>query len=170
MAYTALFAAVLCAVAPFAVSIGPIPLSFATLVIYIAAGTLDWKLSAASTALYVALGSIGIPVFSNFEGGFHKIAGVSGGFIIGYILCALGAGVFIKVFGKKTPVYALGMVTGTILLYTCGMAWFMFQTGNSPAASLAMCVLPFLPGDAAKITVACLTAPKLRSALSEVTN
>ena len=168
MVYTALFAAVLCAVAPFAVTIGPIPLSFATLVIYISAGTLGWKYGTVSVALYVALGAVGIPVFSNFEGGFHKIAGVSGGFIIGYILCALGTGIIVMVFGKKTRAYALGMVIGTILLYTCGMAWFMFQSGNPLAASLTMCVLPFLPGDAAKIVVACITVPKLRSALSGV--
>ena len=168
MVYTALFAAVLCAVAPFAVSIGPIPLSFATLVIYITAGTLDWKYGVIAVALYIALGAVGIPVFSNFEGGFHKVAGVSGGFILGYIPCAFGSGVIATVFRRKIWAYALGMVIGTILLYTCGMVWFMFQTGNPLAASLAMCVLPFLPGDAVKIVVACITAPKLRGALSRV--
>ena len=155
-----------CEVAPFAISIGPIPLSFATLVIYITAGTLGWKFGTASVALYVALGAVGIPVFSNFEGGFHKIAGVSGGFIVGYILCAFGTGIVIRLLGRKTYAYALGMAIGTILLYTCGMVWFMFQTGNSLTASLTMCVLPFLPGDAVKIVVACVTAPKLRDALT----
>ena len=168
MVYTALFAAALCAVAPFAVTIGPIPLSFATLVIYITAGTLGWKYGTGSVALYVALGAIGLPVFSNFEGGFYKIAGVTGGFIIGYIFCAFGTGMIIRILGAKAYAYALGMVLGTVLLYTCGMVWFMFQSGNPLGASLTMCVLPFLPGDAAKIVVACLAAPKLREALESV--
>ena len=168
MAFTALFAAVLCAVAPFSVAIGPIPLSFATLVIYLAAGTLGWKYGVLSVALYIALGAVGLPVFSSFSGGFHKIAGVTGGFIIGYIPLALAAGIFAE-FPKKTRLlYTLGMVIGTILLYTCGIAWFILQTGSSLGAALLACVTPFLIGDAIKIIIACIVAPQLRGALQRL--
>jgi len=165
MVFAALFAAVLCAVAPFAVNIGPIPLSFATLVIYLAAGVLDWRLGALSVALYVMLGAVGVPVFSNFQGGLHKIVGVTGGFIIGYIPCAIATGVVVKVLRRRIWAYVLGMAIGTVLLYTCGTAWFMLQSGNPLAASLAMCVTPFLPGDAIKIVFASVISPKLRKAL-----
>ena len=168
MVFTALFAAVLCAVAPFAINIGPIPLSFATLVIYLAAGALGWKHSVLAVLLYVALGAVGVPVFSNFRGGFHMIAGATGGFIIGYIPCAFATGAIIMVFRGKVWAYALGMVIGTALLYTCGTAWFMVQSGNPLAASLMMCVTPFLPGDAIKIIIACIAAPQLRNALSKM--
>jgi biotin transport system substrate-specific component len=165
MVFTALFTAVLCAAAPFSIAIGPIPLSFATLVIYLTAGALGWKYGVISVMLYVAIGAIGIPVFSNFEGGFHKIAGFTGGFIIGYIPLALASGLGASIFRGRTYAYALGMVIGTVLLYTCGTAWFLFQTGNPLAASLALCVAPFLPGDAIKILLACIAAPQLRKAL-----
>ena len=165
MVFTALFTAVLCAAAPFSIAAGPIPLSFATLVIYLAAGALGWKRGVVSVILYVAIGAIGIPVFSNFEGGFHKIAGVTGGFIIGYIPLALASGFFAPVSRGKIFAYALGMVIGTVLLYTCGTAWFMFQTGSPLAASLALCVTPFLPGDAIKVIIACIAAPQLCNAL-----
>ena len=165
MVYAAVFTAALCAVAPFAINIGPIPLTFATLVIYLATGTLGWKLGALSTALYVALGAVGVPVFSNFQGGFHVIAGATGGFIIGYVPCALVAGLVIQALKGKILANVLGMAIGTILLYACGTAWFMFLTGNPLAASLAACVTPFLPGDAIKISLACIAAPKLRAAL-----
>jgi len=165
MVFTALFTAVLCAVAPFSIAIGPIPLSFATLAIYLAAGSLGWKYGAMSVVLYVMLGALGVPVFSNFEGGFHKIVGATGGFIIGYIPCALATGLIASVFRNKLWSYALGMVIGTVLLYTCGTAWFMLQSGNSLAVSLGLCVTPFLIGDAMKIIVACITALQLRSVL-----
>ena len=165
MVFTALFTAVLCAVAPFSISLGPIPLTFATLMIYLAAGTLGWKYGALSVLLYVIIGAIGIPVFSNFEGGFHKIAGVTGGFIIGYILCALAAGLVIEAFRETVWSYVLGMVAGTVLLYACGTAWFIFQTGNSLAVSLILCVTPFLIGDTIKIVLACIITPKLRAAM-----
>ena len=168
MAFTALFTALLCAVAPFSVAIGPIPLSFATLAIYLAAGTLGWKYGVLSVALYIVLGAVGLPVFSNFGGGFHKIAGVTGGFIVGYIPLALAAGLSSRISEKKRWLYALGMVIGTVLMYTCGVAWFMLQTEASLAAALLACVTPFLIGDALKIIIACVAAPQLRNALNRV--
>ena len=168
MVFTALFAAVLCAVAPFAISIGPIPLSFATLIIYLAAATLGWKHGVLSVLLYVLLGAVGVPVFSRFEGGLHKIVGVTGGFIIGYIPCALATGFLAEKFRFKLWACIFGMVIGTVLLYTCGTAWFMLQTGNTLARSLALCVTPFLPGDTIKVVIACIAAPQLRYALQKV--
>ena len=165
MVNTAVFAAVICAVAPFAVPIGPVPLSLATFIIYIAAGTLGLKSGVLSVVLYVLLGVIGAPVFTNFEGGFHKVAGATGGFIIGYVPCAAIIGVMTGAFGKKLRSYILGMVLGTLLLYTCGVFWFVFQTGNSFQASLLLCVLPFLPGDAVKIVASAMIAPRLRSVM-----
>ena len=57
------------------------------------------------------------------------------------------------------------MTAGTILLYLIGTAWFMVQTGNTLAAALSMCVLPFLPGDAAKIIAATLLSAPVRKAV-----
>ena len=168
MVFTALFAAILCAVAPFSLYIGPIPFSFATFIIYLAAATLGWKRGSIAVALYVLLGAVGLPVFSGFRGGFHVIAGATGGYIIGYIPIALVTGAFAELFKKKVWLCAVGMVIGTILLYTLGTAWFMFQSGNPFAASLALCVTPFLPGDAAKIAAACVIAPQLRAAIGRL--
>ena len=165
MVLAALFTAIICAVAPFSLAIGPVPLTFATLVIYLMAGVLGWKYGVLSVTLYVLMGAIGLPVFTNFEGGFHKIAGVTGGYILGYIPCVFATGLITGALGKKLWAYAFAMVIGTILLYTCGTAWFMLQTGASLAASLALCVIPFLIGDAIKILIACLVAPQIRKAL-----
>ena len=168
MASIAVFTAAMCVIAPFSIAIGPIPLSLATLIIYLSAGTLGWKYGALSVSLYIILGIAGMPVFTNFEGGLHKVAGVTGGYIIGYIPCALATGVIsesLHVMKSKVWPFAAGMVAGTVLLYTCGTAWFVAQTGSTPAAALALCVVPFLAGDAIKITAACVAAPKLREAL-----
>ena len=170
MVLAALFAAMISAVAPFSFALGPIPLTLATLMIYISAGTLGWKYGTLPVILYVLLGAIGLPVFTNFEGGFHKIAGVTGGYIIGYVPCALATGLIAEAFKKKLWAHVVGMAIGTVLLYTCGTAWFMLQTGNTLAASLTLCVLPFLPGDAIKIILAYLVSSQLRNALERVSN
>jgi len=168
MVYTALFTAVICVVAPFSVAIGPIPLTFTTLVVYHAAVTLGWKYGALSVALYVMLGAVGLPVFTNFEGGFNKIAGVTGGYIIGYIPCALVTGFIVDLLKGKRWAYPLGMVIGTLILYTGGTVWFMLQTNNSLVVSLTLCVTPFLIGDTVKIIVTSISAPRLREELSKL--
>ena len=168
MVTIALFAAVLCVTSPLSIAVGPIPLSLTTLLIYLAAGSLGWRCGVISVVVYVLLGAAGLPVFSNFEGGFHKIAGLTGGFIIGYIPCALATGWIggaIQKYSGRAWLYILGMFTGTVLLYTCGTVWFILQTGSAPVYALTVCVVPFLPGDAIKITVAGITAPRLRSAI-----
>ena len=167
MVFSALFAALLCVVAPFSLYIGPIPLSFATLVIYIAAGSLGYKQGLASVVLYVLLGAIGLPVFTGFEGGFHKIAGVTGGFIIGYIPLAYFTGLFAQIArdSRKMSILIsiLGMVIGTTVLYICGVAWFMLQTGAGLLTALMACVTPFIIGDSIKIAAATIITPQLRS-------
>ena len=165
MVFTALFTAVTCALAPFSIAVGPIPLSLATFAVYLAAGTQGLKTGVLSIALYVLLGAVGLPVFANFEGGLHKLAGVTGGFIIGYIPCAAVIGYMTETFSSRLLSYITGMVLGTVLLYGCGMAWFMLQTGNTFATSLILCVAPFLPGDAIKIAAAYAIAPRLRAAI-----
>lgn len=165
MVFTALFAALLCVAAPFSIAIGPVPLSFATLVIYLASASLGWKRGMMAVLVYVAVGSVGVPVFSNFTGGFQVVAGVTGGFVAGYVPCAFAVGFTADFLSGKILRYVFGMVIGTVLLYTCGTVWFTVLTGTPVAASLAICVTPFLIGDAIKIIVACIVAPKLRKAL-----
>ena len=69
--------------------------------------------------------------------------------------------------GKKW-ILPLMMVLGTAVLYTVGTAWFMIQTGNGLGAALGLCVLPFLPGDAAKIIAAALLADPVKKAVRKM--
>ena len=57
------------------------------------------------------------------------------------------------------------MVFGSALCYVLGTAWFMLSTKTGLIASLWLCVLPFLIGDALKIAAAAAVAPRLSQAL-----
>lgn len=161
MTTIAVMAALLCVAGPLTVAIGPIPLSLATFAVYLAGAVLGWKRGTAAVAIYLLIGLVGVPVFSGFSGGVQKLAGVTGGYLIGYLPCALITGL---AAGENKPAWALPacMAAGTAALYLIGTAWFMAQTGNTLAASMGMCVLPFLPGDAVKIVVASLVAAPVR--------
>ena len=162
---TGVMAAVLCAVSPWALMVGPIPFSLCTLAIYLAVYVLDWKKAAMSTAVYVLLGAVGVPVFSGFGAGLGKVMGPTGGYIVGYVLLALLAGLFIQWYPNGRGWQLVGMVLGTAALYAVGTAWYCFQCGQGLGPALALCVLPFLPGDAVKMAAALAVGPGLRRQL-----
>ena len=164
MTLCALFAALLCVLAPLSVPIGPVPISLASFVAYLAGSVLGAGYGALSVFLYVLLGAFGLPVFAGWAGGLGVVAGLTGGYIVGFIPCAACSGLLAgRLRGWGDP---CGMLLGTAVLYAVGTLWFILQTGNTLAVALAGCVLPFLPGDALKIAAASLLAPRLRAALS----
>lgn len=159
MVFTALFAALICVAAPYSVAIGPIPISLATFAIYLTGAILGGKRGMIATAVYIMLGAVGLPVFSNFQGGFGVLFGPTGGYIIGYFPLVLITGIFAEMNVKKlnrVVVTVIGMILATAALYAFGTAWFMIVSKNDLVTSLNACALPFIPGDAIKI--ACATA------------
>ena len=164
----ALLAAIICVLSPFAINIGPIPLSFGSLAVYIAACLISKWHGIAAVVVFILLGAFGVPVFTNFTGGFHKIVGATGGYIIGYIPCALVIGLMVDALEKHIWAYPVAMVAGTAALYACGTAWYMIQSGVSLSAALMACVVPFLIGDAIKIVAATALCFPLRRILKSV--
>lgn len=190
MAFIAVMAALICVAGPFAVPMpGLVPISLATFAVYLAGGILGWKKGTIAVLIYVLLGAVGLPVFSGGAGGFAKLFGVTGGYIFGYIPCALLTGLFVdlffksgimksvaekkgfgKVLGWIGAVWAVpvGMILGTLICYVFGTAWFMIATGTAFEAAMTACVIPFLPGDAIKIVCASVITIALRDRLSGI--
>lgn len=157
----AIFTALTVVMAQFSIPVGPVPISLATLAIYLAGGILGASGGTVSQILYVLLGAAGLPVFAGFSGGASDIAGPTGGYIVGYVVCAWIVGILSGRFGRKVLPLVLSMILGTAALYFLGTAWFMFVTKRGLWTSLTLCVLPFLIGDAAKIAVSAAIVPQL---------
>ena len=166
MTLTAVMAALICIAGPLVIPAGPIPLSLATLAVYLAGAALGKKWGTIAAGLYLLIGIAGVPVFSGFSGGFQKLAGVTGGYLAGYLPCAFLSGLGAELAEKsgKRWIHPAMMAAGTAVLYALGTAWFMIQTGNTLGAALGLCVVPFLPGDAVKIAAAAILTPALRKA------
>ena len=114
---TALFAALLCVISPFAVSIGPISITLATFGAYLSGAALGAKRASVAVAIYLMLGFVGLPVFSGFSGGIQKLFSATGGYLVGYIPCAAMTGLFADKF-KKPWDCPVGMAVGTAVLYS----------------------------------------------------
>lgn len=170
MVFMAIFAAIICVAAPFAVPLpgGMVPISLGTFAIYLTGALLGGKRGTVSVAVYIMLGAVGLPVFTNFMGGFAKILGPTGGYIIGYIPLVLITGIFADMPSKKHWTMPVGMVLGTAVMYAFGTVWFMIMNGTPLGAALLNCVVPFLIDDSLKIVFATIIAVPLKSRLNAI--
>lgn len=162
---TALLAAVLCILSPISVPIGPVPLSLGTFAVYLAASTVDRRTGTLAVLLYILLGMVGLPVFTGWTGGLGKLAGPTGGYIVGYVFTAYLAGLIIDRSKGRRIAVPLALIVGTVVLYAFGTAWYCIQAHTTPGAALPICVLPFLPGDALKIAAATAVALPVRKSV-----
>ena len=158
-------AAVTCILGPLSLPIGIVPISLTNLVIYFAVYVLGQKRATLSYIVYLFIGLIGLPVFSGFSGGFTKLFGPTGGYLIGFIFMAFISGIFIDKFSSKTYMCFLGMILGTITTYIFGTAWLAYQAHLTFNAALAVGVLPFIPGDVVKMVIASFIGPQIKKRL-----
>lgn len=169
----ALMTAIICVISPvsIAIPVSPVPISLATLAIYLTVMILGWKDGTISVLLYVLIGLAGAPVFTGFNGGAGKILGPTGGYIIGYVLLAFIEGVFVDWARKLRPYEEagatafFGMLLGTVVLYVFGSLWLAKQSNMSLAAAFTVGVFPFIIGDVIKMVVALFVGTRIRKAL-----
>lgn len=164
----ALCGAVLCVIAPFAVPLGPVPVSLATLGVYLIAGLLGPWRGTAAVGIYLFLGGLGVPVFAGFTGGFPQLFGPTGGFLWGYLLCALTVGLLTRRMPRPAliPVW---LTLGAVVLYAAGVVGYLAHTGAPIGGALAVCVAPCIPGELVKIAAATGLILSLRGPLTRLT-
>ena len=162
MAVTALMAAVMCVLGPLTVPIGAVPISLANFVICLTAWLLGPKFGTLSVAVYLCIGLIGVPVFSGYGAGLAKLAGPTGGYLVGYLLLAFIGGLFIEKSNGNPVVSGIGPVLGDAACYVLGTAWFVFQMQCELGYALTVCVYPFIALDLGKIVVSCIVGALLR--------
>ena len=150
----------------------PVPINLALIGPYMAGSLLGPRYGLLSQIIYIMTGVLGIPVFAGFSGGLGVLAGPTGGFIIGYAVCAFicGLGAKGKVSTARRPAKITGsaafMFIGLSACYSFGLMWYMIVTGASLWSGLAACVLPFLPGDGLKIAVAAVMSQQIAKDVS----
>ena len=165
MATTALMAAVMCVLGPLTVPIGAVPISLANLVICLTAWLLGPKLGTLSVAVYLLIGLVGVPVFSGYGAGLAKLAGPTGGYLVGYLLLAFIGGLFIEKSKGSPVISGVGLVLGDAACYVLGTAWFVYQMQCELGYALSVCVYPFIALDLGKIVVSCIVGALLRKRL-----
>lgn len=140
-----------------------VPMTLQTFVIPFAGVVLGARKGAITAAVYVLLGAVGLPVYAGFAGGFDKVIGPTGGFLLTFPLLAFSAGRGAERGGK--PALALGLLIGIAINYGAGMLQFSLVTHSTLQAAFIACALPFLPLEAIKAVLVAVLGGKCRRML-----
>ncbi|GHF40899.1 biotin transport system substrate-specific component [Deinococcus metalli] len=139
----------------------PVPVTLQTLGVLLVGAALGWRRGAATLGTYIAAGTLGLPVFAGGAAGLAKLAGPTGGYLIGFLLAATLVGWLMErlALDRRVVGTAAAMLLGTAVIYAVGLPWLSVTTGLHGRALLTAGLLPFLPGDALKLGLAALLLP-----------
>ncbi|BDF68792.1 biotin transporter BioY [Oscillospiraceae bacterium] len=165
LALAALFAALTAVGAFLRIPLGALSLTLQFLFTALAGVTLGAKWGAVSQGVYVALGLVGLPIFTQ-GGGVGYLLQPSFGFLLGLIPAAAVIGALAGERGERRRVVP-ACLAGLAVLYLVGLpymglilnvylgkgvpVWTVVRTG----------MLVYLPGDGLKIVAAAAVAPAL---------
>ena len=170
MAYMALFAVLMAVCSWISLPLGPVPFTLQTFAVFLAVWVLGGRRGTITILVYILMGAVGLPVFSNFSGGIGQLMGATGGYILGFLGSALVMWAMEALLGKKTWVLAVSMVLGLVVCYAFGTFWFMqvYARTSGPVgvmAALGWCVFPYILPDLSKIALALLLGNRLSRVL-----
>lgn len=140
----------------------PVPMTLQPLAALLIGVTCGWRLGAATVALYLAQGAMGLPVFAGSPErgiGLAYMLGPTGGYLLGFMLAAAVTGWLAERGWDRRLLPTLAMLTlGMAVIYLPGVLWLGALLGwDKPI--LALGVYPFLLGDAVKIALAAASLP-----------
>lgn len=144
-----------------------VPFTLQTFAMALTGFVLGKKYGTISTALYVILGLVGVPVYAGMQAGPGVLFGTAGGYIFGFILMTFFCGLGIDFEGKKKGII-FTILFGLIGLACChilGIIQLKFVTGLGWGAAAMAGSVPYLVKDIISVVLAYVIALAVRKAL-----
>lgn len=141
-----------------------VPVTMQTFAMALAGYILGWRYGLASTAVYILLGAVGVPVFAGFSGGPGFATGPTGGYIWGFLpmvaLCGLG-------YEKKNYLYlAVFSFLGLASCHLLGVIQFSLVAGMGGKEAFLLASAPYLIKDVVSLAGAYIVARAVRAGLN----
>jgi biotin transport system substrate-specific component len=133
----------------------PVPFTGQTFGVLLVGGALGFRRGLAALLLYLAIGALGVPVYAQGGSGIDIVQGVTGGYLIGFVVAAALVGRLAELGWDRRIGGALAaMAIGTAVIYAIGVPWLKATAGLSWPDAVAGGMTKFLIWDAAKLAVA----------------
>ena len=146
------------AAAQFSITIepfSPVPITGQTFAVLLVGASYGALLGSATLALYVFMGLVGLPFYAEHKHGWDTLKGATGGYLVGFILAAAVVGLLAQMkWDRKFSSAVSAMLTGSVIIYVCGVAWLMHWGHLNFTTGLKEGLAPFVPGDIIKLYLA----------------
>ncbi|MGO1435506.1 MAG: biotin transporter BioY [Canibacter sp.] len=175
VALIACFAAVIavCAILPAIHVGGLVPITLQTFAVLLAGAVLGAKRGALAVLLYLAVGAIGLPVFSGGAAGIAPFVGPSAGYLIAFPCAAALCGFLVerlprkKISSSVLLVFLAGFGSSLVFIHTFGPLGISFFGGLSITQGFAA-DLVFYPGDIIKNIAMAVVATAVHRAFPNI--
>ncbi|MFJ6025265.1 biotin transporter BioY [Brevundimonas sp. NPDC092305] len=156
-----LFALLTALCAQISVPMTPVPMTLQSFAVVLSGLVLGARGGAAAMGLYLLLGAVGLPVFSDGGSGVDALTGETAGYLVAFPLAAGLAGTLSRRPALSGFIGMSGLAIGAhLLILALGATWL--ATGIGVEEALAVGFAPFLIGAIAKSLAAAGAALALR--------
>ena len=140
----------------------PVPMTFQTFAALTLGAAYGLRLGLLTNVIYLALGALGLAVFTGEGAGLAYLAGPTGGYLVGFAAAAALTGWLAeRGWSRTVPMMVASLVLGNLVIYALGLGWMsvLFAADKGFDWVLANGLVPFLPGDILKVALAALLVP-----------
>jgi biotin transport system substrate-specific component len=138
----------------------PVPISGQTFAVLLVGAGLGMRAGAASQALYLLMGAVGLPVFTDGQSGMDVLFGSTSGYLFGFVVAAAVVGRMAESTADRRVRTAVpAFAVGSLIIYAFGVIGLMITLGWGLGEAITKGVVPFVVGDALKAVAAGLLLP-----------
>ena len=135
----------------------PVPMTLQTLAVLTLGALFGARLAAATVALYLGEGLIGLPVFAGAVAGPAYLMGPTAGYLVGFLLAAALVGWLAeRGWTRGWPLAIAAMTLGHVVIFVAGFVWLAPALGADKAWAVG--VAPFAAATLAKTLLAAALA------------
>ena len=150
-----------CAKARFYLPENPTPITLQTFGVLLTGGVMGWRWGAGAVLGYIGLGALGLPMFASsdlwafrtpVDAWSASIAGVTGGYIIGFVVAAAVTG-YLSQLGFTHSGSLWPVALGGLALYIPALVWLSVMDFGWPAEGKLFVdgMYIYMPGDIVKM-------------------
>lgn len=172
LAIAGMFAAVLAVISQIAIPMPTgVPITIQIFGVALVGIILGWRLGVLATVVYILLGAVGLPIFSNFRGGINVLLSLTGGYIWGWTIMVFLCGLRPKTGSKtlNTLFMFLLPVLGTIVDEIIGgLQWAALSGDMSIYGVFTYSMVAFVPKDIFLTILAVIIGIPIRKAIHKL--
>jgi biotin transport system substrate-specific component len=132
----------------------PVPITLQVLFVLLAGIILGKRFGTLSVLLYITAGTAGLPIFAGAAGGFARIVGPTGGYLLGFLLSPCIVALLFAKLNKGFFALVVSLFAGLLVIYSCGVLHLAMVLHVPFSKALQAGIYPFIPGDILKIILA----------------